>query len=76
MSVLKRYLLLRRSDALGMGSLVVLVLLLPHFAGNDYYLNLMILALLYAGLASSWNIVGGIAGQFSLGHTAFFGIGA
>lgn len=76
MSVLKRYLLLRRSDALGMGLLVVLVLVLPHFAGNDYYLNLMILALLYAGLASSWNIVGGIAGQFSLGHTAFFGIGA
>ena len=27
-------------------------------------------------MALAWNIVGGFAGQISLGHTAFFGIGA
>ncbi len=32
--------------------------------------------LLWAMLASSWNIAGGYAGMFSLGHGAFIGIGA
>ncbi len=27
-------------------------------------------------MASAWNILGGMAGQFSLGHTAFFGVGS
>lgn len=39
-------------------------------------LNLMVLVLLYAGLAQAWNILGGFAGQVSLGNAAFFGIGA
>jgi branched-chain amino acid transport system permease protein len=30
---------------------------------------------LYLTLAQSWNIIGGYAGQVSLGHAAFFGIG-
>lgn len=29
-----------------------------------------------AGLAVSWNLVGGIAGQFALGHALFVGVGA
>lgn len=32
--------------------------------------------LLYMALATSWNILGGYAGQVSLGHSAFFGLGA
>jgi branched-chain amino acid transport system permease protein len=32
--------------------------------------------LFYAAVSSAWNIVGGFAGQLSLGHAAFFGIGA
>lgn len=43
---------------------------------NDFYRHVLITGLLYAGLAAAWNIVGGMAGQFSLGHTAFFGLGA
>jgi branched-chain amino acid transport system permease protein len=31
---------------------------------------------LYVALGSAWNILGGFAGQLSLGHAAFFGIGA
>ncbi|MCD2512519.1 branched-chain amino acid ABC transporter permease [Comamonas endophytica] len=71
-----RYLLLHRSDAFWTLLLVAAVLLGALVPSNDYYLNLMVLTLLYAGLASAWNIVGGMAGQFSLGHTAFVGIGA
>ena len=38
--------------------------------------RLMILIFLYAMLGQAWNILGGFAGQVSLGHAAFFGVGA
>lgn len=50
--------------------------LFPLLYGDTYILSVGILALLYAYLALSWNILGGIAGQLSLGHAAYFGIGA
>jgi branched-chain amino acid transport system permease protein len=43
---------------------------------NDYLLHIVIMALLYSYLGTCWNILGGYAGQFSFGHTAYFGIGA
>lgn len=49
--------------------------LLP-FVLSSYYLNIAILALVYVALASSWNIVGGIAGQISMAHSLFIGVGA
>ena len=42
----------------------------------SYYLGIATLALVYIGLALAWNIVAGIAGQMSLGHSVFVGIGA
>jgi branched-chain amino acid transport system permease protein len=36
----------------------------------------MILIFLFICLAQSWNILAGFAGQVSLGHAAFFGVGA
>jgi len=41
-----------------------------------YSQHVLILVLLYVALGSAWNILGGFAGQLSLGHAAFFGIGA
>lgn len=76
MSVLNRYFDWRRSDWRWAAALALAVLVLPAVVDNEYYLNLLVLLFLYAGLASAWNIVGGIGGQFSLGHTAFFGVGA
>jgi branched-chain amino acid transport system permease protein len=43
---------------------------------NDYILSIIILIILWAGLAGSWNILSGYMGQLSLGHVAFMGIGA
>ena len=43
---------------------------------DRYWLSLLISVLFWTYLSSCWNIVGGLAGQFSLGHAAFFGIGA
>jgi len=44
--------------------------------GTIMSLQALILALLWATAAQSWNLVSGFAGQFSLGHAAFFGLGA
>ena len=54
---------------------LALALLVPVFV-DSAHLNLAILVLMAAQLGVSWNIVGGYAGQVSLGHAAFFGIGA
>jgi branched-chain amino acid transport system permease protein len=43
---------------------------------QPFYLNILVLILFYAAASSAWNLVGGYAGQLSLGHAAFFGIGA
>ncbi|MDX2203141.1 MAG: branched-chain amino acid ABC transporter permease [Hyphomicrobiaceae bacterium] len=43
---------------------------------QSYYLHIVILALIYVALASAWNIVGGVAGQISLAHSLFVGMGA
>ena len=50
--------------------------LLPVLRPSSYLLNMLIMMLLFAYLASAWNILGGFAGQHSLGHAAFVGIGA
>jgi branched-chain amino acid transport system permease protein len=55
--------------------LLVILFLLPLVAG-EYLLHMVVLVLLYAYLATAWNILGGYAGQHSLGHGVFFGIGA
>jgi len=58
------------------GGIALLALLLLAVTGNDYWLNILILAFLFGGLASSWNIIGGFGGQLSLGHAVYFAIGA
>jgi branched-chain amino acid transport system permease protein len=55
---------------------VVLVLLLPLLPQNPFYQDLMIMVFFWATIALAWNLLGGFAGQVSLGHAAFFGIGA
>lgn len=45
------------------------------FRGDPFILNIMAYTMLFASLASAWNIIGGFGGQFSLGHGVFFAIG-
>ncbi len=49
--------------------------LLP-FVVSSTWQNLLITTFYYAFLGQAWNILGGYAGQLSLGHAAFFAIGA
>lgn len=44
--------------------------------GDSFNLNILSTAFLFAGLASAWNLIGGFGGQFSLGHSVFFAVGA
>ena len=55
--------------------LLIVLFLLPLVAG-EYLIHMAVLVLLYAYLSSAWNILGGYAGQHSLGHAVFLGIGA
>jgi branched-chain amino acid transport system permease protein len=52
------------------------LLVIPLTAGSPFIYHLFILICSYAALASAWNIVGGFAGQLSLGHAVFYGVGA
>jgi branched-chain amino acid transport system permease protein len=49
---------------------------LKNLPTKDYYLHIIILILLYAYLSSAWNILGGYAGQHSLGNALYLGAGA
>ncbi len=53
-----------------------ILILIPLVGGPAWLLNMLIFTVMYAALSSSWNILGGYAGYPSLGHVAFFGIGA
>lgn len=56
-------------------ALVLLLGTLPLWAG-DYWTRIWTGVAMWAGLALSWNIIGGYAGYISFGQVAFFGIGA
>ncbi len=51
-------------------------LLLPALTSSPSHMNLAILMLMAAQLGVAWNMLGGYAGQVSLGHAAFYGLGA
>jgi branched-chain amino acid transport system permease protein len=48
----------------------------PLLMSTPFQQRLGALVLLYAIAASAWNIIGGYAGQVSVGHVVFFGCGA
>lgn len=48
----------------------------PLLVQNDYLMQILFRIALFAALGMAWNLVGGYAGQLSLGHVAFFGVGA
>ena len=49
---------------------------MPYVFTAPWVQDLFIFTVMYAALASAWNIVGGYSGYISLGHAAFFGLGA
>ena len=66
----------RRAELIGGAVLLVVLAVLPLPIRDAYTRNLIIITVLYAGLAQAWNILGGYCGQISLGHALYFGAGA
>ncbi|MCD6574052.1 branched-chain amino acid ABC transporter ATP-binding protein/permease [Candidatus Aerophobetes bacterium] len=59
------------------GFVFVLICLSPlFFFGFPYIESILFVIFISAALASAWNILGGYTGQFSVGHSLFFGLGA
>jgi branched-chain amino acid transport system permease protein len=59
-----------------LGLLLVTLVTAPAWVWNPYHLHTLIMAGIFAVLALSLNLLLGYTGQLSLGHAAFFGIGA
>jgi branched-chain amino acid transport system permease protein len=49
--------------------------LAPFVFGEHWVVNIGIFVVMYAALATAWNLLGGFSGYLSLGHVAFFGLG-
>jgi branched-chain amino acid transport system permease protein len=58
------------------GLFVVALAAFPFVETRDWIVNIGIFTLMYAALATAWNLFSGYTGYISLGHVAFFGIGA
>jgi branched-chain amino acid transport system permease protein len=58
-----------------LGLLMIALIVAPRFV-NDYLLTVLILILYFAYTGQAWNIMMGFAGQLSLGHAIYVGLGA
>ena len=63
------------APVLGLAAVVALFLV-PRYVESTYALHMMILIFLSVIMGSAWNILGGYTGQYSVGHAAYFGVGA
>jgi branched-chain amino acid transport system permease protein len=68
---------LTRDEIIRYGTIaaIALAVVAPFLSGNLFLLNLLSLMLIFIIFASAWNLLA-YSGQGSLGHAAFFGIGA
>lgn len=67
---------LNKTKLIQIGVLFVILLLFPIFVSNPYYLHLVNLIIVYSMITVGLNLITGVTGQVSLGHAAFWGIGA
>jgi len=63
------------------GALLLVALLLPlatrALIGDDeYWIQVLVWVMFFAYLSAAWNLIGGFAGQYSIGHAGLVGIGA
>ena len=55
---------------------MLLVIIIPLLLDDGAYYSIFIAAMIYAIFAASWDLLAGVTGQVSFGHSAFFGIGS
>ena len=64
-----------KKEFIYLGILAVLMVALPAFVG-PYALSVATLILYFAYTGQAWNVMMGFAGQLSLGHSLYVGVGA
>lgn len=62
--------------AIALAILLAGIFITPVALNDQFVYHIFITICIFAGLSTAWNIVGGFAGQLSLGHAIFYGIGA
>jgi branched-chain amino acid transport system permease protein len=67
---------LDKRGAILVALLLAAILAIPLGIQSDFVFHIFITICLYGALSTAWNIVGGFAGQLSLGHAIFYGLGA
>jgi branched-chain amino acid transport system permease protein len=65
-----------RTPYFGFAVFSLLLLVFPLAITNDYYLNVLIFIGIHSIIAIGLDLLVGYTGQISLGHAAFFGLGA
>jgi branched-chain amino acid transport system permease protein len=67
---------MRNARASAATALFALVMAAAPFLLDSYLLSVLILVLYFAYVGQAWNVMTGFAGQLSLGHALYLGIGA
>ena len=65
----------RRAEGAGLLAAILILALLPLVVTDTYPRHVLILAIIYAVVASSWDLSLGYGGVFNFAHLALFGIG-
>jgi branched-chain amino acid transport system permease protein len=67
---------LSKWSVLSLAMLAAVVLALPLVVKSSFAIDIFIRVLLFSFIGVAWNLMGGYAKQLSLGHAAYFGLGA
>ncbi len=59
-----------------LGAAAIALIALPAFVSSPYALHVLVLVFVAVAQGESWNVLGGYTGQYSVGHAAYFGLGA
>lgn len=62
-------------ERIALAGLLAFLVGLP-FLASDYWLSVVLIILYFAYVGQAWNLMMGIAGQLSLGHALYVGLGA
>jgi branched-chain amino acid transport system permease protein len=60
----------------GLLVLAIVLVALPQVVKSSFAIDIFIRILLFSFIGVAWNLMGGYAKQLSLGHAAYFGLGA
>ena len=67
---------LSKLSVLSLVALAAVLIVLPLVVKSSFAIDIFIRVLLFSFIGVAWNLMGGYAKQLSLGHAAYFGLGA